>query len=827
MKRKTIFLNSALAVSAVGLVAFGVTSLGSQGSAAATETETTVQTGNVTETVSATGNAAAADSLTLNFQSGGTLTEVDVTAGQTVTKGQVLAKVDSTTAANQLKTARANLSSAEARLQGLLHPLTAQDQIKNQASVDQAQASVDSAQTSLDNANANLAQDKITTQAAIDKAKQSLANTQAVSSTGAAGQQSSLDQARQSLAAAVTHLAAGDVVSTGDGTSAFGDSTALVATYKNDQSLCAAVSNPDTYVLPGGLTCAAVTARLGAATDVQSAARALVTAENAVASSSAQSKQTLDNAQSGVTDALNTQTVTLMKDQQSIVTAERQLETAQTSLKSTIASNAAAASPATASDIAQQQASIVTAQVAVSTAQKGVDDTTLVAPADGTVSAVNGAAGEAVATGDDGFITLVNLSSLQVKAAFSETDAAKVQVGQTASVSFDALTNQTFTGKVVAIDSASTVTSNVVTYNVMVALDSTSTQVKEGMTATVDVTVAEKDGVLVLPASAVSGRGETATVTVRTASGDEPKQVTIGLRGDDNVEIASGLSAGDVVVTKVSSTTTGGGGAPAGFGGAPGRRWWPRLGGRIMSDATVPAAPKPVIAVRNLVKTYTMGPVEVRALRGVSITVERGDFVAIMGASGSGKSTLMNILGCLDAPTSGQYELDGVDVNGLDDVELAYIRNRKIGFVFQSYNLIPRTSAVANVELPMMYGGMKRGERRQIALLALEAVGLRDRVDHLPSELSGGQQQRVAIARALATRPAMILADEPTGNLDSESTREVLDIFSRLNQRGRTIVLITHEGDVAACAKRVVRLRDGMILSDTRRDAAERQAVPA
>ena len=385
----------------------------------------------------------------------------------------MLARIDSTTAANQLKTAQANLSSAEARLQGLLHPLTAQDQIKNQASVDQAQA-VDGLRPDFARQREREPRPGHDHAPKRDRrAKQSLANSQAVSSTGAAGQQSSLDQARQSLADAVTHLAAGDVVSTGDGTSAFGDATALVATYKNDQSLCAAVSNPDTYVLPGGLTCAAVTARLGAATDVQSAARALVTAENAVASSSAQSKQTLDNAQSGVTDALNTQTVTLMKDQQSIVTAQRQLETAQTSLKSTIASNAAAASPATASDIAQQQASIVTAQIAVSTAQKGVDDATLVAPVDGTVSAVNGAVGEAVASGGTtGFITLVNLSSLQVKAAFSETDAAKVQIGQTASVSFDALTSQTFTGKVVAIDSTSTVTSNVVTYNVTVSLDS-------------------------------------------------------------------------------------------------------------------------------------------------------------------------------------------------------------------------------------------------------------------------------------------------------------------------------------------------------------------
>ena len=398
--------------------------------------------------------------------------------------------------------------------------------MKNQASVDQAQAAIDTAQTSLDNAKANLAEDTISQQNAVDRAKQSLTNAQAVSSTGSADSRSTLDQARQTLTDAASHLAVGDVVSTGSGTSAIADSTTLVQAYKSDQQLCAAVSNSSTYALPDGLACGDIAARLSAATEVQTAARALVTAENQMASSQAQSKQTLDSSQASVTDAITAQSATLLKDQQAIATAQRQLESAQTSYKSTLASNAAAASPATASDIAQQQASIVSAQVAVDTAQKAVNDTVLVAPAAGTVSAVNGAVGEAVASGGDGFITLVNVSTLQVKAAFSETDAAKVQVGQPATVTFDALTDQSFTGKVVAIDAASTVTSNVVTYNVTVALDSTSPQVKVGMTASVDVTVAQKDNVLVLPASALSGRGETATVTVRTANGDEQRQVT-------------------------------------------------------------------------------------------------------------------------------------------------------------------------------------------------------------------------------------------------------------------------------------------------------------
>jgi putative ABC transport system ATP-binding protein len=216
-----------------------------------------------------------------------------------------------------------------------------------------------------------------------------------------------------------------------------------------------------------------------------------------------------------------------------------------------------------------------------------------------------------------------------------------------------------------------------------------------------------------------------------------------------------------------------------------------------------------------------MGDISVHALRGVSLRVQRGEYVAIMGTSGSGKSTLMNIIGCLDVPTSGVYRLNGLDVRTVEEDALSDVRNQFIGFVFQSFNLIPRTRSLANVELPLAYGGVPRGVRRERAVAALRAVGLADRADHIPSELSGGQQQRVAVARALVTNPALILADEPTGNLDTASGAEVLGIFERLSAEGRTVVLITHEDDVAAHARRVIRLRDGEIIADERSTARE------
>ena len=229
-----------------------------------------------------------------------------------------------------------------------------------------------------------------------------------------------------------------------------------------------------------------------------------------------------------------------------------------------------------------------------------------------------------------------------------------------------------------------------------------------------------------------------------------------------------------------------------------------------------------VIDLDEVEKVYRTGSMEVAALRGISLRIEAGEYVAIMGPSGSGKSTLMHIIGCLDVPSGGTYLLAGEDVGSMDEADLAEVRNRRVGFVFQQFNLLPSMPAWRNVELPLIYAGVGRDERRARAMLALERVGLADRVDHRPGELSGGQQQRVALARALVGEPALILADEPTGNLDSAATIEVLSLLDELNAAGRTVVLITHEHDVAERAGRIVRMLDGLVLDDTARAGATR-----
>ncbi len=232
-----------------------------------------------------------------------------------------------------------------------------------------------------------------------------------------------------------------------------------------------------------------------------------------------------------------------------------------------------------------------------------------------------------------------------------------------------------------------------------------------------------------------------------------------------------------------------------------------------------------MIDIRDITKVYVMGEEKVQALAGVSLGVERGEYVAIMGPSGSGKSTLMNLIGCLDTPSSGSYVLNGREVARMTDDELAAIRNQEIGFVFQTFNLLPRTSALQQVELPLVYGGLSRKDRRERAIQSLTAVGLADRMNHQPNEMSGGQRQRVAIARALINNPSILLADEPTGNLDSQTGYEIMALFDELNGRGNTIVLVTHEEDIAAHARRIVRLRDGKILQDGPNDRVRQPAA--
>ncbi len=561
MKTRIVVMNSVLAVAVVGVGVIGYQSLGSASSTTSTSTSTTVKRGIVLSSVSASGNVIVPGEVSLSFDGSGTVTAVDVKVGDVVKAGQVLATIDDGSAKVALETAQAQLVSAQAQQATLKAGVTADQKTQDAVQLQQAQISISNAQATLDNARVTADQDTVTLQAAIDQAGANL--------TSATAQ-----LAKDQTSLAEDNAAFSGAQATYDPSASVSESTnALLMRYQHDQDLCQANATTAGYAPPDGTTCSQLGYLLRLAQAVQGQQKSVATDQTA-----------LTQAQTALTNAQNSQTLGLAKDQSSIASAQRQLTSAQASYQSTQAANRVKEAPATDAALAQQAASVAQAQASVDNAQRALDQTALTAPINATVTAVNGKVGDQASgassgassgSATSGFITLDDLTGLQVKAGFSEADAAKVKVGQSATLTFDALTNTTLTGQVVSVDATQTVVQNVVTYSVYVSLDSVPAGLKPGMTASANVVVDKREDALLLPSSAIRGTGTTAQVTVKTGSTEESRTVQIGLRGDQSVEILSGLQVGDVVVTRTTSTATGGAtnrlpGGAGGIGGVVG-----------------------------------------------------------------------------------------------------------------------------------------------------------------------------------------------------------------------------------------------------------------
>ena len=521
---------------------------------------------------------------------------------------------------------------------------------------------------------------------------------------------------------------------------------------------------------------------------------------------------------------------------------------------------------------ASARGSLAQAKAALSQARVNLDMTKIVSPTDGTVISRSVDVGQTVAASLAAptlFVIAKDLREMQVDTSVAEADVGRLVPGMAATFTVDAFPGERFRGKVRQIRNAPTTLQNVVTYDAVIDVANPDLKLRPGMTANITFISAEKDDVLRVPNAALRFRP---TPEIFTALG---MPVPAAVREAADRSKAGASSGGGTGTGAGSRRATGRRGwagrwgrsrtpgrrtrrhphrSPHGLDAArrkaadglaagrplrrepdraPGRRAARRRrgdrrrlghrrsagGGRGGSWRDAAALlTMPLIELDKVSKVYRMGDVEVHAMREVSLVVEERDFVAVMGSSGSGKSTLMNIIGCLDRPSTGAYRLDGDEVSRLDRRALAGVRNKTLGFVFQSFNLLSRTSALENVELPLLYGGVPARERHRRALEALGRVGLAERVHHRSNEMSGGQQQRVAVARALVTHPRLILADEPTGNLDSRTTVEIMVLFQELAAAGITVLLVTHEPDVAAYASRVVVMRDGRVRTDTRQD---------